>query len=139
MHVVVSLDGHARLTGFPLVPRSKLTGVTGYVAPEQLSGDEPDRRTDLYALGLVLHEMLAGKPAFSGQTVEDVCAAVLRRPAMALRFFNADCPEELSKLVLKLLEKNPEDRYQTFAEIKLDLAAVRALVPAPRRKGSDAP
>jgi len=101
-----------------------IMGTPEYMAPEQADGSALDARCDLYSLGCVLYELLAGKPPFTGLTVISVLkAAALEKPT-ALRTFNPDVPRELSDIVMQLLAKKPEDRYQNALQVAEDLQAL---------------
>ncbi|MFB7948472.1 protein kinase [Kitasatospora phosalacinea] len=109
------------LTGSPI-------GSPAYMAPEQAMAAEADRRSDLYALGCMLHEMLAGDPPFPAPTA----LAVLRRqvddPPVPLRRLRAEVPAALESLVLRLLAKRPEARPAEAAEVH---AVLLPMLPAP--------
>ena len=104
-----------------------VAGTPLYMAPEQARGDEIDARADLFSLGSVLYEALAGEPPFSGKTP----LAVLRRVAddahISLRKLNPEVPAWLEEVIDRLLEKDPADRYDTAAEVSELLSAHLAL------------
>jgi hypothetical protein len=100
-------------------------GTSGYMSPEQLRGQEVDRRTDVWALGVVLYEMITGRPPFQGDSPAAIGHALLfvdPEPMTALR---TGVPLELDRIVFKALAKDPADRYQHVDEIPVDLRAVR--------------
>lgn len=102
-----------------LTPARTLVGTPAYAAPERLRGDDRrDPRTDLYALGVVLFEMLAGVRPFDASSFSELARKVQHDPAPALRLYRPDTPEVLERIVAKALSKNAEDRFQdaeTFA------------------------
>jgi Tol biopolymer transport system component len=100
-------------------------GTSVYMSPEQARGLEVDARTDIWSLGVVLYEMLAGQAPFKGQTTSDVIAAVLEREPPPLARYSKDVPEALEWIVTKALTKEKEDRYQTAREIWTDLRRLK--------------
>lgn len=104
--------GIARDLGMADITTSGLTvGTNAYMSPEQITGDRRiSGKTDLYALGCVMFEMLAGRPPFEGANFAQLFEQHLRTPPPGVRQFNADCPPELEALILRLLEKDPEKR-----------------------------
>jgi serine/threonine protein kinase len=101
------------------------TGTPGYMSPEQARGDELDARTDLFAVGIVLYEMATGKTPFRGKTLGALMAAILRdipEPPSAL---NQAIPEQLHFIIGKDLEKDPDTRYQTAADLRADLTRLQ--------------
>src|SRR3989440_7947539 len=96
-------------------------GTAAYMSPEQARGESVDARTDIWSLGVVLYEMLAGKQPFSGATSQDVIAAILRDDVPPLP---SESPEGLKWILKKALRKDQEDRYQTARELFSDLRDV---------------
>src|SRR5512145_3310194 len=100
------------MTGAPALTRAgTIVGTTAYMSPEQAQGRELDGRTDIFSLGLVLYEMLTGKPAFSGKSAIDVLHAVINsepRPAIDV---NPRLPAEVMEILGKALAKDPGERY----------------------------
>ena len=88
------------------------------MAPEILQGKPADARADLWALGIVLHEMLTGRVPFNGPTMFEVSSAILREPTPQLP---ASVPSGLRAVVEQCLAKLPEERYQNAGEIRSDL------------------
>jgi predicted Ser/Thr protein kinase/WD40 repeat protein len=111
-----------------------LVGTIGYMSPEQARGQEVDARTDIWALGVVLYEMIASRAPFTGTSRSDVLVEILDREAAPLARFNREVPAELQRIVGKALRKDPEQRYQVMKDLLLDLEALRddpAAVAAP--------
>jgi Tol biopolymer transport system component len=102
-----------------------LVGTVGYMSPEQARAGEIDGRTDIWALGVVLYEMVAGRPPFSGASRSDVLVAILEREPAPLARFDPAVPGELQRIVSKALRKDPEERYQVVKDLLLDLKAIR--------------
>ena len=121
--------GIARLVaeGAPAEPSSTLTGAVigsvGYMSPEQVRGERADHRSDLFAFGLILHEMLTGEIAFKRPTTAETGNAILNEEPPRLP---GSAPPELVRLVRRCLEKKPQDRFQSAH----DLAARLATVPS---------
>ncbi len=99
-------------------------GTYTYMAPEQARGQDVDARADIWALGVVLYELVAGRPPFTGGTRSDVLAAVLEREPVPLDRVNPRLPHELQRLVAKALRKDRAQRYQTITDLRLDLEAL---------------
>ena len=109
-------------------------GTPAYMAPEQAAGDAVDHRADLYALGVVVYEMLAGRPPFEGRSAQQLLAAHASRPAEEITRRRANVPPSLASLVMRLLEKNPADRPQSAAEV-LQALETPAVAPTPATAG----
>ncbi len=99
-----------------------VSGTPLYMAPEQAKGDEADHRADLFSLGVVLYEALAGKPPFEGKTPLAVLRRVADEKHVALNKYSPDVPKWFEDIIDRLLSKEPDDRYQTAAELAADLA-----------------
>ncbi len=128
-------EGHARVADFgiaravtpedsQIVTQTGVTiGTPAYMSPEQASGEPNlDRRSDIYSLGCVLYEMLAGAPPFTGLNVQSVLTKHLIEPVPPLRETRPDLPEEVEGLVTLALAKNRDDRFATAAEFAEALA-----------------
>jgi serine/threonine-protein kinase len=105
------------------------TGVTMgtplYMSPEQAQGHAIDHRSDLYSLGVTFYHMLAGVPPFHAETALALALKQVRENPRSILVHRPDLPVELDQLVLKLMAKAPEDRYQSAAEMLADLAKIR--------------
>ena len=100
-----------------LTQTSSVLGTPGYMAPEQLrSSKHVDARTDIWALGVIFHQLLTGKMAFQGSTVADVYAAILTSPPEPLRSSRPDAPAEIEAIIGKCLEKDPNHRFANVGE-----------------------
>jgi serine/threonine protein kinase len=99
-------------------------GTVGYMAPEQARGLAADHRADIFALGCVLYEMLAGRRAFAGDTAADTVTALLSRDPPPLSGFGSGTPAGLQGIVRRSLEKRPADRFSSAHDLALALQAV---------------
>ena len=103
----------------------RFIGTVEYMSPEQVRGLEVDGRTDVWSLGVVLYELLAGLNPFASKTSSDCIASILEREPAPLSRYSADTPEELQLIVKKALTKEKEDRYQTVREMLSDLRSLK--------------
>jgi serine/threonine-protein kinase len=117
-------DPGARLDPNKLTRPTDVMGSPHYMAPEQLRATcEADARTDIWALGAVLHELIAGRPPFQGTTMAELCAAVLTQPPEPLSAVRAGVPLAIEQAVLRCLEKDPAARFANVAEFALAISA----------------
>ena len=138
-------DGHARVADFGVARAldaaggSQLTeagmavGTPAYMCPEQASGGQMDGRSDIYALGCVLYEMLAGEPPFTGPTPQAILAKRVLEPVPHVRTLREGVPEPLEQAISRALARAPADRFATAAEF------ARALARGPSDGSSDRP
>jgi serine/threonine protein kinase len=108
-----------------------VVGTVQYMSPEQARGEPIDARTDVWAMGAVLYEMVARQTAFGGRTASDIVANVLHAEPPPLARFSRECPPELQRIVSKCLRKDPPHRYQTMRDVALDLEALGEASHAP--------
>jgi len=134
-NVWLAADGTAKLGDFGLAvtpDRARLTvegmmvGTVAYLAPEQALGRSPDPRSDLYALGAMLYEMVTGRPPFLGDDAVAIISQHLNTPPVAPSWHNPDVPRALEALILHLLAKVPEDRPASAAAVYEALGAIAA-------------
>ena len=127
---IARIEQPARSPGMDVTGRHQtssqfLVGTAGYMSPEQVRGKSIDPRTDIFSLGATIYEMLAGRRAFSRDTPVETLGAVLRDDPM--KYAEAEkIPEELRGFVVRSLEKDPADRYQSVRDLLLDLRAYQA-------------
>lgn len=100
-------------------------GTVSYMSPEQARGYQLDARTDIWSLGCVLYEMVAGRVPFGGETTSDVIVAVLDREPPPLPGGPHETPLELQRILRKALRKDKEERYQTVKDLLVDLRALK--------------
>ncbi|HET9252984.1 MAG TPA: protein kinase [Candidatus Eisenbacteria bacterium] len=120
----------------PLTVEGALLGTVPYMAPEQLRGDRVDARCDLFALGIILYELTAGRRPFGGRTHADVTSSILRDSPEPLSLIRPDLPRGLERVVEHCLEKDPARRPASALELAETLATLD-LAPEPVR--TDAP
>ena len=131
-----------RTAAAPLTGVGAILGTLQYMAPEQLEGKEADTRSDLFAFGAVLHEMLSGKRAFEAKSQAGVMAAILEHDPPALRTLQPAAPAALERVLQRCLEKDPERRWQSAGDLRADLewiAAGRAQPDSPVAAASPSP
>jgi eukaryotic-like serine/threonine-protein kinase len=129
----------------PLTERGTVLGTFQYMAPEQLEGGEADSRSDIFAFGAVLYEMATGKKAFSGKSQASLAGSILRDDPTSVTEIAPMMPPALNRVIKTCLAKDPEDRFQTAHDVKLQLQWVaeggsQAGLPAPvaaRRKSRE--
>ncbi len=100
-------------------------GTVAYMSPEQARGLAVDVRTDIWSLGIVLYEMVAGQPPFSGATPSDMLVSILEREPPPVSRKSGEVPAELDRILRKALKKDREERYQVFKEMALDMKSLR--------------
>jgi eukaryotic-like serine/threonine-protein kinase len=127
----------------PLTAQGTVVGTFQYMSPEQVEGKEADARSDIFGLGAVLYEMATGRRAFEGKTAASVMAAVLEREPAPISSVQPMTPAALDRLVKICLAKDPDERWQTAHDVKLQLkqiaeggsqASTTAAPVAPSRK-----
>jgi TolB-like protein/Tfp pilus assembly protein PilF len=115
-------------------------GTVSYMSPEQARGQKVDHRADIFSLGVMLYEMLAGRRPFEGATASDVMAAILTKVPEPLEELRSEAGPELAQTVMKCLAKEREERFQTVGEFaaQLQAATERSKLSPPRkaRRGS---
>jgi len=111
-------------------------GTIAYMSPEQVRAQDVDARTDIWSLGAVLYEMVAGRTPFAGQSSSDVLAHILERDPAPLARFDPQAPPELQRIIGKALRKDRSQRYQTVQDLLLDVQALHADLDAQARLGS---
>ena len=117
-------------TTSPITSGSHVVGTLLYMSPEQLQGKAADARSDIFAFGAVLYEMLTGKRAFDRKSSADIIIAVAREEPTPLRELVKNVPEDLKRIVKRCMRKQPEDRYDSIAEVERELEVCHALASA---------
>ena len=131
----------AAFTGREITTTGSLLGTVTYISPEQARGEEPEARSDLYSLGVVLYELLVGRPPFSGDTAIATALQHVKKESAPPRSIRAGLPRALEAVVLKALSKDPADRPESAEAMRAELlrcghgdetAVMRAPATAPR-------
>ena len=120
---------------------SLVAGTAAYMAPEQARGEMPDPRADLFALGVMMYEMLTGQHPFRGASVFETLHAILTRDPPDLMAVNERVPPRSARIVMRLLEKSPEARFQSARDLAWSLAQATdpTARPATDRTGTQQP
>jgi serine/threonine protein kinase/Flp pilus assembly protein TadD len=141
-NIMVDKQGVAKIMDFGIARSLRATGMTAegmiigtpeYMAPEQVEGLEADQRTDIYALGAILFEMVTGRVPFEGDSPLSVAYKHKNEIPIPPCEFNVDLPEPFNKLILRCLEKEKENRYQTADELLADLIRIEDGLPISER------
>ena len=125
-NILLDRQGHAKITDFGIATGPDWTKVTKvgsiigsarYMSPEQVKSKPVDVRSDVYSLGVVMYEMLAGHPPFDGANMPEIARHHLNTPPPPLGQIRSDLPPGLEKVVMRCLEKLPEDRFVSMDEV----------------------
>jgi len=108
-----------------------LVGTIAYMSPEQLRGEKLDYRSDIFSMGTVLYEMASGKNPHAHKTNAEVISAIMSRDPQSLRQVSVNCPRGLDQIVNRCLQKDRGDRYQSAAELLIDLENIHKGVSLP--------
>ncbi len=113
------------LRPYPSTTPGVVMGTASYMSPEQARGEKVDARSDLFSLGVVLYEMLAGRAPFAGVNALDVIGAILNQEPAPLTNSAPDVPAELQRIVTKVLRKERDERYQNAKDLLLDVKSLQ--------------
>jgi serine/threonine-protein kinase len=130
-NVLISSNGHVKVTDFgiaravnsdsDLTQTGTVMGTATYFSPEQAQGHRLDQRSDVYSLGVVLYEMVVGRPPFEGDNAMAVAYKHVREPPVPPRQINPDVPQQFQNIILQAMAKNTADRYVNASELRNDL------------------
>jgi len=118
----------------PPTQAGSVMGTIGYMAPEQLRGERVDARTDVFAFGCVLYEMVSGRRAFAGPSAADVISAILTKEPPPLSSLAERIPAPVEQVIRRCLEKRPEDRFDSAHDLG---EALRVVLSGPAKMGSE--
>ncbi len=133
-NIILDKKGQAKLVDFglaavqggeQLTQTGSTLGTIGYMSPEQVRGEQIDARSDLFSFGVVLYEMIAGQAPFKSNNEAATLKAVTEKIPEPLARYKTDVPDDLQRIVSKLLEKDPQLRYQSAADVVSDLKRLR--------------
>jgi serine/threonine-protein kinase len=113
------------LDGLDHTATGAIVGTAKYMSPEQAKGERPDERSDIYSLGVMLYEMIAGRPPFDGDTTVAVLMKHVNEPVPDIRQLHRNLPEEVVRILNKALAKDKRDRYQTAFQMAVALKSVQ--------------
>jgi len=141
-NIMIDREGSAKIMDFGIARTAAGAGITGegaiigtpeYMSPEQVEGKEADQRSDIYALGVILFEMVVGSPPFEGETPFSIANKHKTEPPPIPKKLLPQIPDALSKIILRCLEKDKAKRYQTAEELVADLSALEQTLPTADR------
>jgi serine/threonine-protein kinase len=134
-NILVTEDGHAKIADFGIAKLNlahftlpgRVLGTPAYMAPEQLSGEGSDGRSDLFSLGVILYAMVTGHSPFQGNSATTVCFKVANREPVAASALDLNLPPELDEVIGRAMAKDPEQRYQRGGEFADHLRQLQQL------------
>ena len=131
----------ATITHFnsPCTQEGVVMGTAGYMSPEQVRGHKADTRSDIFAFGAVLYEMLSGRRAFEGATPADTASAILKEDPADLLAGNRKIPPSFDHIVRHCLEKNPEERFQSARDLAFHLHSLSSISDSGAAAAADLP
>ena len=147
-NIMIDKEGNARIMDFGIARSIIGKGITGagvmigtpeYMSPEQAEVKEVDQRSDIYSLGVILYEMVTGRVPFEGETPLGIAMKHKSEVPKDPKEINAQIPEDLSRVILKCLEKDKDKRYQSAGEVRSELENIEKGIPTteievPKRK-----
>src|SRR5882724_5534520 len=115
-----------------------IMGTAGYMSPEQVRGQTADQRSDIFAFGAILYEMISGKRAFHGETSADSMSAILKEEVPELSETARNVPAGLERIVRHCLEKNPSQRFHSAGDLAFDLESLTEISATSSKSGAQA-
>ena len=123
----------------PITGAGAILGTLHYMSPEQVEGKDTDQRSDIFALGVVLYEMITGRRAFTGDTQAAILAAILKDQPAPMHERQPQVPRSLERVVRKCMEKKPDDRWQSARDLKPTLELIDLDAPTSASISSSQP
>jgi TolB-like protein/Tfp pilus assembly protein PilF len=137
-NIMIDREGNTRIMDFgialsheaeEITDSNMMVGTPQYLSPEQVEGKKVDQRSDIYSLGVILFEMVTGQVPFDGDTTLSIAVKHKTEIPRDPKEFNTQIPDELSALILKCMEKDPEKRYQTAEKLCSELTQIESEFP----------
>jgi serine/threonine protein kinase/Tfp pilus assembly protein PilF len=141
-NIMIDREGNARIMDFGIARSLKAKGITAagvmigtpeYMSPEQAEVKEVDQRSDIYSLGVILYEMVTGRVPFDGETPLGIAMKHKSEMPKNPKELNAHIPDDLSRVILRCMEKDKEKRYQSPGEVRSELIAIEKGIPTTER------
>ncbi len=141
-NIMIDREGNARIMDFGIARSLEAKGITGagvmigtpeYMSPEQVEAKETDQRADIYSLGVILYEMVTGRVPFEGDTPLSVAVKQKTENPEDPRKLNSQIPQNLSRVILRCMEKDKENRYQSTGEVHSELDKIEKGIPTTER------
>jgi serine/threonine-protein kinase len=141
-NIMVDEEGNARILDFGIARSLKAKGITGagvivgtpeYMSPEQAEVKEVDQRSDIYSLGVILYEMVTGRVPFEGETPLGIVIKHKSEMPKDPREINTQIPDDLSKVILRCMEKDKKNRYQSAGEVRSEMENIEKGIPTTER------
>ena len=141
-NIMIDKEGNSRIMDFGIARSLKAKGITDagvmigtpeYMSPEQVDAKETDQRSDIYSLGVILYEMVTGRVPFEGDTPLSVAVKQKTETPEDPRKLNSQIPEDLSRIILRCIEKDKEKRYQGAGEVHSELDKIEKGIPTTER------
>jgi serine/threonine protein kinase/Tfp pilus assembly protein PilF len=141
-NIMIDTDGDARIMDFGIARSLEAKGITGagvmigtpeYMSPEQVEGKEVDQRSDIYSLGVILYEMVTGRVPFEGDTPFTIGMKHKGELPQNPKELNTQISNDLSRVILRCLEKDKEKRYQSAGDVRSELANIEKGIPTTER------
>jgi len=141
-NIMIDDDGNVRIMDFGIARSLAAKGITGagvmigtpeYMSPEQVEGKEVDQRSDIYSVGVILYEMVTGRVPFEGDTPFTVGVKQKSETPQNPKEINSQIPDDLNNVILRCLEKEKENRYQSAGDVRSELSNIEKGIPSTER------